>query len=151
MVLDGGANVFGSYHGPDFEDLFQRIPATFFKSMGFIAVASLLGGALTGYTLPEGDAIETRWPGAVMGGMVLAIDINKMMPGDVFREEVDRYTRDLRDTHDPIPGTDQVRLPGHIEAERTAMHRREGIQFGEQEQQTMQALHERYHIPLPWN
>ena len=74
-----------------------------------------------------------------------------MMPGDVFRTKVDRYTRDLRDTHDPIPGTNQIRLPGHIEAERTALHRREGVRFGAQEQHAMQALHDHYGVPLPWD
>lgn len=150
MVLDGGANLFGPYYGPDYDDLFTRIPATFFKSMGFIAVSSLLGGALTGYTLPEGDAVEARWAGALMGGTVIAIDPALAAPDDLFRAEVDRYTRDLRDTHDPIPGTDQIRLPGHIEEERTALHRREGIRFGEPEQQAMRAMQERYGVALPW-
>ena len=151
IVLDGGANLFGPYHGPGYEDLFARIPSTFFKSMGFIAVSALLGGALTGFTQPEGDAIEALWPGALMGGLVIAIDPSLAASGDVFRAEVDRYIRDLRDTHQPIPGTDRIRLPGHIEEERTAKHRHDGIRFGETEQQAMQTMHEHYGIALPWN
>ena len=46
---------------------------------------------------------------------LIAIDIGLAASGDVFQAEVDRYIRDLRDTHNPVPGTDRIRLPGHIE------------------------------------
>ena len=65
-----------------------------------------------------------------MDGMVIAIGIGLAASGDVFQAEVDRYIRDLRDTHDPVPGKDRIRLPGHIEEERTILHRRVGIHFG---------------------
>ena len=84
-------------------------------------------------------------------GMVIVIDIGLAASGDVFQAEVDRYIRDLRDTHDPVPGKDRIRLPGHIEEERTILHRREGIHFGEQEKRAMQALHEHYRVALPWD
>jgi LDH2 family malate/lactate/ureidoglycolate dehydrogenase len=83
--------------------------------------------------------------------MVIAIDIGLAASGDVFQAEVDRYIRDLRDTHDPVPGKDRIRLPAHIEEERTILHRREGIHFGEQEKRAMQALHEHYRVALPWD
>ena len=87
----------------------------------------------------------------VAGSRVIAIDIGLAASGDVFQAEVDRYIRDLRDTHNPVPSTDRIRLPGHIEEERTILHRREGIHFGEQEQRAMQALHEHYGVVLPWD
>jgi hypothetical protein len=73
LVLDGGSDLFGPYQGPEYDDLHTRIPAVFFKNLGFMAVSSLLGGGLTGFTLPEGDAIQERWSSARLGGMVLAI------------------------------------------------------------------------------
>ncbi len=151
MVLDGGASVVDPYHGPGYEDLPERIPASVFKGMGFIAISTLVGGALTGFTLPEADAIAARWPGAQHGGMVLAIDIGSALAEEVFRAEVDRYTRDLRQTHEPVPGTDRVLLPGHIEEERMELHRRQGIRFGEQEQGAMRSLHEQFGAALPWD
>ena len=87
----------------------------------------------------------------VAGSRVIAIDIGLAASGDVFQAEVDRYIRDLRDTHNPVPSTDRIRLPGHIEEERTILHRREGIHFGEQEQRAMQPLHEHYEVVLPWD
>jgi LDH2 family malate/lactate/ureidoglycolate dehydrogenase len=150
LVLDGGSDLFGPYQGPEYDDLHTRIPAVFFKNLGFMAVSSLLGGGLTGFTLPEGDAIQERWSSARLGGMVLAINIEAAVPGEIFRAEVDRYTRDLLATCEPIPGTDRLLLPGHIEEERTALHRCEGIRFGEQEQLAMTALHEYFDVALPW-
>ncbi len=151
IILDGGSDLFGPYQGPDYDDLYTRIPAVFFKNLGFMAVSSLLGGGLTGFTLPEGDAIQGRWPSARLGGMVLAINIEAAVPGEIFRAEVDRYTRDLLAICEPIPGTDKLLLPGHLEEERTAQHRREGIRFGEQEQQAMTELHKYFGVALPWD
>jgi LDH2 family malate/lactate/ureidoglycolate dehydrogenase len=151
VVLDAGASVFASYRGAEFEDLLSRVPGAFFKSIGFMAVSVLLGGALTGFTMPAGDAIEARWPEAVNGGMVLAIDIVSVLPGEVFRGEVDRYARDLRETHRPIPGTDRVMLPGAPEEERLRLYRREGIHFGGEEQQAVRKAAERWKVPLPWD
>ena len=38
--------------GPEFEALFEVIPAAFFKSIGYTAVASIMGGGLAGTGLP---------------------------------------------------------------------------------------------------
>ena len=151
IVLDGGSDLFGPYQGRDYDDLYSRIPAVFFKNLGFMAVSSLLDGGLTGFMLPEGDAIQEQWSSARLGGMVLAINIDAAVSGEIFRAEVDRYTRDLLATCEPIPGTDRLLLPGHIEDERAALHRRQGIRFGEQEQQAMTALHEHFGVALPWD
>jgi LDH2 family malate/lactate/ureidoglycolate dehydrogenase len=151
IVLDGGASVFGTYHGDGFEDLPERIPATFFKSMGFIATATLIGGALTGFTAPDSDAVEKRWPGALMGGTVIALDPARLGGAELFAAEVDRYVRDLRGTHDPLPGTDQVRVPGQLEEERAEAYRRDGIAYGEPEQASLRALAERLSLRLPWD
>lgn len=151
MVLDAGASIFGFYRGEGYEDLLERLPGAFFRSIGLIAMSTLLGGALTGFTAPESDAIHERWPGAAHGGMVLAIDVAQMVSFDLFRAEADRYARDLRANYAPIPGTDRVRLPGAIEEERMARYRREGIPYGEPEQKSARALQEHFGVPLPWD
>jgi len=151
VVLDTGTNVFGAYSYPEFEDLKARVPAAFFKSIGYIAVATLVGGALTGYTLPRGDEIEGRWGAARMGGMVLAIDVAGAVDPGVFAAEADRYIRDIRETHQPMPGTDQALLPGAVEEQLMAQYRREGIHFGESEQEAARAAHQQSGVPLPWD
>ena len=152
VVMDGGTRVLPDYQtGPEYDDLLTRIPAAFFKSMGYTSVATLLGGALTGFTLPEAQEIRERWPAAGLGGMVLAIQVDSVVPEEVFRAETDRLVWDVRETYAPMPGYDQALLPGAIEEERRALHRREGIRYGEREQQAVRAASERLAVPLPWD
>ena len=152
VVLDAATCILADYQrGPEFEALFSKIPAAFFKSIGYTAVASLLGGALTGFTLPEADAVLERWPGARNGGMVLAIHVDAVVPEKVFKAEVDRMVRDVRETYEPMPGYDRALLPGAIEQELFEMHRREGLRYGEREQEAARGASERLGVPLPWD
>ncbi len=151
IVLDMVAHVVSGYSQPEFADLPERIPATFFKAMGLVATANLLGGALTGFTQAEGDEIAQRFPGATMGGMVLAIDIASVVPPEVFGAEVDRYIHDVCASFAPMPGQDEVLMPGHMEERILARHLKEGIRFGQREQQTARQMHEDSGVPLPWD
>ncbi|MEW6751340.1 MAG: Ldh family oxidoreductase [Candidatus Latescibacterota bacterium] len=150
LVLDMGASIFGHYRRAENDDLLERVPGAFFRSIGLIAVTTFLGGALTGFMGAEADAIQQRWSSAQQGGMVLAVDLAQFVAPEVFRAEVDRYTRALRAHHAPLPGTDRVVLPGAVEAERMARYRRDGIPYGEPEQQAARGLSEHFGVPLPW-
>jgi LDH2 family malate/lactate/ureidoglycolate dehydrogenase len=152
VVLDAATCILADYQrGPEFEALLSVIPAAFFKSIGYTAVASMLGGGLTGFTLPEADAISARWPNARLGGMVLAIHVDTVVPEAVFRRETDRLVRDVQATYEPMPGTEQARLPGGIEAERMQAYRREGIPYGDMEQEAARRVAERLGVSLPWD
>ena len=151
VVLDAATCIMADYQrGPEFDDLLSIIPAAFFKSIGYTAVACLLGGALTGFTEPPPED-TAKWSGARMGGMVLAIHIESVVLPDLFHAEVDRLVRDVRETYEPMPGTDRALLPGAIETERTETHHREGIRYGEMEQSSARAASERLGVPLPWD
>lgn len=150
VVLDAATCILADdQRGLEFEALFSMIPAAFFKSIGYGAVASLMGGGLTGFTLS--DECWERWERARMGGMVLAIHIDSVVPEDVFRAETDRMVRDIHQTYTPMPGTDRSLLPGAIEEERFALHRQQGIRYGEMEQTAARAASERLGVPLPWD
>ena len=150
IVLDMVAHALSGYDRDSLQDLLERVPAAFFKSMGLVAAATLIGGMLTGFTLPEGDAVAERWPGATMGGMILAIDVASVVPPEVFGEGVDGYIRRIRESYAPLPGYDTVELPGHVEERIMAQHRRDGIRFGEREQAAARDLSEYLDVPLPW-
>ncbi len=150
VVLDAATCILADdQRGPEYEALFSKIPAAFFKSIGYGAVASLMGGGLTGFTLS--DEMRTRWPAARNGGMALAIHIDSVVPEAIFRAETDRMTRDIGETYVPMPGTDRALLPGAIEEERMQLHRREGIRYGEMEQQAAREVSARLGIALPWD
>ena len=153
VVLDVATCIMADYQrGEEYDPLLSLIPAAFFKSIGYTAVAGLLGGGLTGYTLPDDEGITERWPGgARLGGMVLAIHVDAVVPEAVFRAETDRMVRDVRDTFEPMPGYDRALLPGGIEEERVEMHRRDGIRYGEMEQESAREVSERLGVPLPWD
>ena len=153
VVLDAATSIMADYQrGEEYDALLSLIPAAYFKSAGYTAVAGLLGGGLTGYTLPDDDGVNERWPGgARLGGMVLAIHVDAVVPEAVFRAETDRMVRDVRETFEPMPGYDRALLPGGIEVERFEMHRRDGIRYGEMEQESAREVSERLGVPLPWD
>ena len=149
VVLDVATCIMADYQrGPEYDALLELIPAAFFKSMGYTAVASLLGGALAGIAID--DETAARWPRARLGGMVLAIDPAAVVDVETMRREVDRLVRDVRETYAPMPGRDRALLPGAIEAECLERYRREGIPFGPQEQRSVARLGERLEVELPW-
>ncbi|HRW09759.1 MAG TPA: Ldh family oxidoreductase [Caldilineaceae bacterium] len=150
VVLDAATCILAdNQRGPEFEALFSMIPAAFFKSIGYGAVATLMGGALTGFTLS--DESWNRWPAARMGGMVLAIDIASVVPMELFAAESDRQARDVASHYRPMPGYDRSLLPGAIEEEIREKHQGEGIRYGEMEQGNLRAASERLDVPLPWD
>ena len=153
VVLDAATSIMADYQrGEEYDALLSLIPAAFFKSVGYTAVAGLLGGGLTGYTLPGDEPIKERWPGGGrLGGMVLAIHVDAVVPEAFFYAETDRMVRDVRETFEPMPGYDRALLPGGIEVERFEMHRRDGIRYGEMEQESAREVSERLDVPLPWD
>lgn len=150
VVLDAATCILADYQrGPEFEALFSMIPAAFFKSVGYGAVATLMGGGLTGFTLS--DESWNRWSAARHGGMVLAIDVASVVPLALFQAESDRLARDVETHYRPMPGYDRARLPGAVEEEIRAKHRSEGIRYGEMEQGHLRAASERLGVPVPWD
>ncbi len=152
IVLDAATCILADYQrGPEFEALFEMIPAAFFKSIGYTAVASIMGGGLAGTSLPSSYEIKERWSASGAGGCVIAIRVDNAIPEEIFRAESDRMVREVRDTYEPMPGNDRALLPGAIEEERMAFHRAEGIRYGEMEQENAREVSARLGVPLPWD
>ena len=81
---------------------------------------------------------------------MLAIRIDGLLSEADFRAEVDRLVADVRASYEPMPGQEEALLPGAIEERRMELHRREGIRYGELEQQELREVGERLGVPLPW-
>ena len=110
----------------------------------------MLGSALAGAALPEADAVQARWPAARHGGMIMAIHIDTVVPDASFRQEVDRFVKDIRETYTPMPGYDETLLPGAMEEKKMKEHRMNGIRFGEMEQTAVREMSGRMGEPVPW-
>jgi len=152
VVLDMVAHALSEYRGEEFDDLPGRVPGAFFKSVGLVATASLLGGALSGRMLPDAERAAEQWARATHGGTVVAIDPAAVgVPREAFAEEVAGYARRIREGYSPLPGFDEVLMPGEKEARSEVLCRREGIRFGEREQEAAREMSEYLDVPVPWH
>ncbi len=152
IVLDAATCILADYQrGPKFDALLEMIPAAFFKSIGYTAVAALIGGGLAGVSLPSAHGSKKKWGASGAGGCVIAIQVDSVISDAVFRAESDRMVRDVRQNYDPMPGCDRALLPGAIEEERMALHRAEGIRYGDMEQENARQVSARLGVRLPWD
>ena len=81
LILDGATCILADYqNGEEFEELEKMIPAAFFKSMGYTAVGTALGGAFVGQASERAKQIHERWPGARLGAMIWLMDAGLFAP-----------------------------------------------------------------------
>lgn len=151
VILDMGTYILtGMPEGPEVEELFEKIPVAFYRSIGFGVISSLLGGGLAGITTATAREVAKKWPSAQLGGMVLAINVESAVDKQLFLDEADRIVRDIRESYEPLPGHEEALVPGAIEERRVELHRREGIRFGPEEQKVAITASDRLGVPLPW-
>ena len=151
IILDMVSHALSEYRGEEFSDLPGRVPGAFFKSVGLVATSALLGGGLAGVSLPAADDIQDKWEQARLGGTVVAIDPQSVgVPREELEDEVDRYAAHIKQSYAPLPGFDEVMLPGEKEARSEADYRANGIRFGPREQEAAQEMSDLLGVALPW-
>ena len=146
VVVDFNTRFFGKEE----MDLFERIPAAFFKSLGLTVAAKLLGGALAGQMLPQGTEIQRRYPSHAGGAFVLALSIDDFVPRAAFAEEVDRFHRDIAAQMEPMPGYERAQLPGAVEAELMDRYSREGIPISMAIKEQVETAVRDLGVKCPW-
>ena len=57
---------------------------------------------------------------------MVALDVARFLPLEVFKAEIDRHIHDIA-TSRPLPGFDQVRVPGQGRVERRAEREKNGV------------------------
>ena len=67
----------------------------------------------------DSDACDT-------GHFFIALDVSRFIPIDIFKREIDRQLRDLRQSK-RLPGVETIRLPGEQRAQRQDDRRRNGV------------------------
>ena len=108
----------------DPNDLFgggSLLPFGEYKGYGLGILIELLGGVLTGY----GCAYKPDYREG-NGSFMLAMDIDRFLPLETFREESDNLLRHIK-TNPPAPGTEEVLIPGELEFRTREARERDGI------------------------
>ena len=91
------------------------------KGAGLALIIGLLAGVLNGAAFGH-DVVDALGPGnnpTNTGQFVVALDVSRFIPPQVFAAEMDRHLNDLRSSP-TLPGFDQIRLPGEDRRKRRA-------------------------------
>ncbi len=104
------------------------LPMGGYKGAGLALMLGLLAGTLNGAIFGRDMVDFNLEPNKVTntGQFVVALDPSRFQKLDVFKSEVDRHIRSLRDS-EALPGNDAVRLPGDARAKRRDDRLRNGL------------------------
>jgi LDH2 family malate/lactate/ureidoglycolate dehydrogenase len=104
------------------------VPIGEHKGSGLATVIGLLAGPLNGagFGRDYPDFSGARPGESNTGQFIIALDPARFGALDIFKREIDRHIRDLRGSA-PLPGFDQVRVPGGARQQRRAERVRNGV------------------------
>ena len=100
------------------------------KGSGIALAIGLLAGVLNGAAFGR-NVIDSTGPGSGpsnTGQFVLALDVSRFMPADVFAAAVDRQLNDLRSSP-KLPGFEAIRIPGEDRRRRRSERTTKGVQL----------------------
>lgn len=90
------------------EELFERIPTTYFKVMAFTAAVRALAGVFPGIYRQE--LVDSPWE-ANQGAFIAIVDVAHFMPLEELKSEMDRFIAEARATQ-PLPSMETAELAG---------------------------------------
>lgn len=149
MVLDFGAMHDLYSDSPHVSELFKLAPGLVFRSMGLGFMCQALGGFLAGVPLEKERAVSRQYEGAGQGSLIIALDINRFLPLDQFKSEMDAYMRTSRSMQ-PMPGYKEATLPGVLEVRREQDYRLSGIPVDESHRQALAKVAAEFDVKLPF-
>jgi LDH2 family malate/lactate/ureidoglycolate dehydrogenase len=104
------------------------LPIGGYKGSGLALIIGLLAAVLNGAAFGRDvrDFGTAATGEANTGQFVVALDVARFLPLDIFAAEVDRHVRDLQSSA-RLPGFDAVRTPGHERRRRRQDRTRNGV------------------------
>ncbi len=104
------------------------LPIGDYKGSGIALMIGLLAGVLNGASFGR-DVIDFTATGSEKtntGQFMVAIDVARFLPPEVFAREMERHLNDLRSSA-KLPGVDAIRLPGEDRQRRRQERMRDGV------------------------
>jgi LDH2 family malate/lactate/ureidoglycolate dehydrogenase len=129
------------------EELFKRMPATFFKAMALSSVIKALGGVFAGIYKQEFQ--NTKWE-SNQGSFIAVIHAAHFMPVDEFKYEMDRFIEEARKTK-PLPGMERAELAGGNEWQWDKENIEKGIPIGDEHRQALQIEADKLGVETPFS
>jgi L-2-hydroxycarboxylate dehydrogenase (NAD+) len=104
------------------------VPMSTYKGSGLAIVLGLLGGPLNRAAFGR-DVKDVNSPAereSNTGHFIVALDVARFLPLDVFKSEIDRHIHDLTSSR-KLPGVDEIRIPGQGREARRADREQNGV------------------------
>jgi L-2-hydroxycarboxylate dehydrogenase (NAD+) len=100
------------------------------KGSGLALMIGILAGTLNGAAFARDvrDFTSAGTDECNTGQFVIALDVARFLPPDIFAAEVDRHLRDLKSSA-PLPGFQTVRMPGEERRRRKDDRSRNGVEL----------------------
>ena len=104
------------------------VPMSTYKGSGLAIVLGLLGGPLNraAFGRDVKDANSPAERESNTGHFIIALDVAKFLPLDMFKSEMDRHIHDLASSK-KLPGVDEIRIPGQGREARRADRQKNGV------------------------
>jgi L-2-hydroxycarboxylate dehydrogenase (NAD+) len=104
------------------------LPMGGYKGSGLSIIIGLLAGPLNGAAFGRDIRDFAAPPGGELnvGQFVIALDVARFVPPDLFKAEIDRHIRDLAGSR-RLPGFDEIRVPGQGRVARRTEREKNGI------------------------
>ena len=104
------------------------MPMSTYKGSGLAIVLGLLGGPLNraafGRDVKDANSPPERESNT--GHFIIALDVARFLPLDVFKSEMDRHIHDLTSSK-KLPGVDEIRIPGQGRVARRDDRQKNGV------------------------
>lgn len=124
------------------------LPAAGARGYGLAVVSSILAGTLVGGKMPIHKTRGVEVEGSEH--FFYAIDLSKFTDPEIYYQEMEKSFTDLR-ALPAAPGFDRVRLPGEMEAERSAKWMVEGIPLHRGPLEQLAELASKHKLVVPWS
>ena len=152
LVLDMATCIFSDeQRNSSSDDLQERVPAAFFKSMGLTGTAVSWGGAFVGADDDKAAAVAKRWPQARGGGLIVVMDLGLFADADQVRDGIDAMVGGVRRHMDPIRGYPEATLPGTPEERLERQYRREGVPLALADSLGLEEIAAELGLAKPWD